>query len=85
MLLFHHHIEGKMKKSPFSEFCERLKIPDNIKNAFAAYLRTEYATRFLLSQEGETVHLMIGRMTEEQLKDAWQMFVKEMARYLLNK
>lgn len=74
-----------MPKSPLSEFCDELKIPENIKNAFGAYLRTEYANRFLLAKDGETIHLMIGRLSHEQLTDAWQMFVREMARYLLSK
>lgn len=74
-----------MKKSPLSEFCEELGIPENIKNAFGAYLRTEYANKFLLAKDGETIHLMIGRLTHDQLVDAWKMFVREMARYLANK
>lgn len=86
MLLYLVHIEGvRLKHSPFTEFCENLKIPENIRNAFKAYLQTEYADRFLLAKDGETVHLMIGRLTQEQLNEAWQMFVKEMARYLLKK
>jgi hypothetical protein len=72
-------------KSPLTEFCDELGIPENLKNAFSAYLRTEYAKRFFLAQDGDTIHLMIGRLTHEQLQDAWQMFVKEMAKYLLGK
>lgn len=74
-----------MPSSPLSEFCNELGIPENIKNAFGAYLRTEYANRFLLAKDGETVHLIVGRLTHEQLTDAWQQFVKEIHRYLLNK
>ena len=74
-----------MKKSSLSEFCTERGIPENIKNSFAAYLKTEYARKFLLSESGETVHLVLGRLTQEQLSDAWQMFLKEMVRYINNK
>jgi len=72
-------------KSPLSEFAEELGIPENLKSAFGAYLKTEYANRFLLAKDGETIHLMLGRLTHDQLVDAWQMFVREMARYLTSK
>lgn len=74
-----------MKHSPLSEFCKELGIPENIKNAFGAYLHTDYANRFLLAKDGETIHMVISRLSHEQLTDAWQMFVREMARYLLSK
>jgi aspartate/tyrosine/aromatic aminotransferase len=85
MLPFRPPIGDKLKHSPFSDFCSELKLNDNIKGAFNAYIRTEYANRFLIAKEGETIHLVISRLTDEQLRDAWQQFVKEMARYSLTK
>lgn len=71
-----------MKKSPISEFCDSRGIPDTIKQAFSTYLKVEYARKFFLSESGETIHLVMGRLTQEQLEDAWQLFLKELVRYL---
>jgi len=71
-----------VKPSPLSEFCDKLGIPDNIKHAFAAYLRTDYASKFKLSGEGETIHIVISRLTQAQLEDAWQQFIKDLVKYL---
>ncbi len=69
-------------KSNLSEFCEQHGIPESIKAAFGTYLRTIYAKKFLLSDNGETVHLLIGRMTTEELETAWQEYVRELANWL---
>ena len=69
-------------KSNLSDFCEKHGISDNIKASFGTYLRTIYAKKFLLSDNGETVHLMIGRMTEEQLETARQEYDRELANWL---
>lgn len=69
-------------KSPLTEFCEKRGISDSIKASFGAYLRTIYAKNFFLSGEGETIHLMINKMSEEDLEKAWQEYVKELANWL---
>jgi hypothetical protein len=69
-------------KSNLSEFCEARGISDQIKTAFGAYLRSIYAQKFLMNENGETIHLVMGRMSQEDLADAWQDFVKDLARYL---
>lgn len=72
----------KLAKSPLTEFCEKRHVPKQIQNAFGAYVRTYYAERFRMNSEGETVHLILGRMSQEDLEDAWQDFVKAIVRYL---
>jgi hypothetical protein len=69
-------------KSPLSTFCEKRHISKQLQQAFGAYLRSHYAEKFRFAPDGETVHLIVGRMGEEDLKDAWQDFVKDIAKYL---
>lgn len=69
-------------QSPISEFCEERGIPVNIKIAFSAYVRSVYADKFLLRGDTDTVRIMVGRLTQEQVQDAWLEFTKELARHL---
>lgn len=69
-------------RSPLTEFCDRRGIDGNIKQAFSAYLRSVYSKRYLLGNDGETVHLMISKMSEEQLEQMWREFVSELAKHL---
>jgi len=69
-------------RSPISEFCAKLGVSDQIKSAFGAYIRSVYADKFKMSEGGETVHLILNKMSQEDLADAWQDFVKDLARYL---
>jgi hypothetical protein len=69
-------------KSILTEFCEKRGISDPIKASFGTYLRTIYAKNFSLSGEGETIHLMINKMSEEDLEKAWIEFIKELANWL---
>ena len=69
-------------KSPISEFCDVRLISDSLKNSFSAYIRSEYSRRFKMSMDGETVQLLLGRMSQEDLEDAWKDFTNELAKYL---
>jgi hypothetical protein len=69
-------------RSPLSEFCDARGISGQIKSAFGAYIRSVYSQKFLMSESGETVHLIVNRMSQEDLDDAWQDFVKDLAKYL---
>lgn len=69
-------------KSPLSEFCDKRGIPNQIKNSFGAYIRAYYADRFKMSESGETIHLILNRMSEDDLELAWQDFVKDLAKYI---
>lgn len=69
-------------KSPISEFCDSRLISDSLKHSFSAYIRSEYSRRFKMSLDGETVQLLLGRMSQEDLEDAWKDFTNELAKYL---
>lgn len=69
-------------KSPISEFCEQRKIPNHIKDAFSAYCRSVYADKFAFLKDSDTAHLLISRLTQDQLEDAWIGFTNELKRYL---
>lgn len=69
-------------KSNLSEFCEARGISNQIKTSFGAYIRSVYAQKFMMNENGETVHLIMSRMSQEDLEDAWQDFVRDLAKYL---
>ena len=69
-------------KSPISEFCDSRGISGQLKSAFGAYIRSMYADKFKMSEGGETVHLILNKMSQEDLEAAWQDFVKDLARHL---
>ncbi len=61
-----------------SEFCSARGIPSGIEEAFIAYIRSDYARRFQMKKDGDTVKLIVSKMNEKQVEEAWQMFVKEL-------
>lgn len=69
-------------KLPLHEFCEERLIPDSIRIAFGAYVSAEMGKRFMMSKEGETVKLMMSRITLEHLKEYWDRFVIDLKDYL---
>lgn len=69
-------------KSTISEFCDSRGITGQIKSAFSAYIRAVYADKFGMKESGETVHVILNRMSQADLSDAWQDFVKDLAKYL---
>ena len=73
-----------MIKSPISEFCEKRGLPQNIKDAFAAYARGVYADRFELRRDTDTVRLMVNNLTEDQMEAIWLEFISELKRTLVS-
>lgn len=69
-------------KSPISKFCEEKGVPNNIRDAFAAYSRSVYADRFLLRGDTDTVRLMINNLTQEQMESLWLEFISDLKRTL---
>lgn len=69
-------------KSPISEFCSGRGIPNQIKNSFATYIRSVYARKYLMAENGETIHMMINGLSQDELETLWQEFVVELAKYL---
>lgn len=64
-----------------TDFCEKRGVTSHMKEAFQAYLRSQYAQEFFLAN-GETVKLTVSKMNEEELKVAWGKFVSEFRNYL---
>lgn len=71
-------------KSPLREYCEERMITDSIRVSFGAYIRSEMGKKFRMDIDGETVHLMLSRITTDQLDEYWQEFVRELKSYLSN-
>jgi len=59
-------------------FCEERKITKRIENAFVTYCRSTYSQRFTMNENGETVKLVVDRMTDKQVLEAWLEFVNEL-------
>ena len=69
-------------KAPISQFCDKKGIPENIRDAFAAYLRSTYSVRYLLRSDTDTIRIMVNRMNDEQFEKAWKEFVSDLKKYL---
>ena len=64
-----------------SKFCEGRMIDTKLEEAFTAYIRSEYASKFSL-RNGETTKLVVSKLTIEEVSDAWVEFVRDMKKYL---
>jgi hypothetical protein len=60
-----------------AQFCQERGIAKSIRDAFETYCRSTYAARFSMSDKGDTVKLIVSKMTMKQVEDAWQDFVRE--------
>ena len=58
------------------QFCEERKLTNPIQEAFIVYVRSTYAERFMLSM-GDTVQMIVNKMTRQQVEEAWLEFVRE--------
>lgn len=63
------------------DFCEKKGVKTNMQEAFQAYLRSKYAQEFYLNN-GETVKLVVSKMSEDELQVAWEKFVGDFKAYL---
>lgn len=59
------------------EFCSQRQVTKAIEDAFMAYVRSSYATRFEM-KNGETVKMIVQKLTAAQVEDAWLEFVREL-------
>lgn len=57
------------------KFCADRKIPASMEDAFLVYCRSEYAQEYLLKKDGDTIKLVLEKMTQEQVLDAWNKFL----------
>lgn len=70
------------EKSPLSDFCTARGISDRIKMSFGMYIRSVYADKFRMNPNGETVHIIMNRLSQDDLEAAWMDFVKELAKHI---
>lgn len=68
---------GDIMKSTIVEFCENKGIKQDMMDAFIAYVRSMNASKFMMRRDGDTVRLLVERMTEEQVHSAWVQFLSD--------
>lgn len=64
-----------------SDFCEKKGITSNMQEAFIAYIRSDYAYKYFVSN-GETLRLVVSKLNMEEIEEAWQSFVSDFKNYL---
>lgn len=64
-------------KSPITLFCEGRKIPENMMRAFSAYTNYVLADKYGMRSDQDTVKIMMGRLTNEQVEQIWIEFVND--------
>lgn len=52
-----------------------------MQEAFIAYIRSEYAHKYYVSN-GETLRLVVSKLNMEEIEQAWQSFVMDFKNYL---
>lgn len=63
------------------DFCEKRAISMNMQEAFIAYVRSDYARKYFL-QNGETMKLVVSKMSVDEVEEAWLSFVNDFKSYL---
>ena len=66
------------------DFCEKKNISANMQEAFVAWLRSDYARKFVTRSDGETTKLIVSKMRDDEIEDAWREFTTEFRKYLMN-
>lgn len=66
-------------ENPISKFCELKGLPINIERAFTSYIKSMYSTRYQMHPDGDTVKTFVLNMSEQQIQEAWQNFVSDLA------
>lgn len=62
-------------------FCETRAISVNMREAFIAYVRSDYAQKYWV-RNGETMRLVVSKLSMEEVEEAWQSFVNDFKNYL---
>lgn len=52
-----------------------------MQEAFIAYVRSDYAHKYYVSN-GETLRLVVSKLTMEEIEEAWLSFVTDFKNYL---
>ncbi len=74
--ILRHFYKVEMK-SELDEFLDSRRIADPLRSAFIAYCKSLYGSRYMFKSEGETVKLFLTRMTDEQVLQAWNDFIRD--------
>ena len=64
------------------EFCEERKLSKPLEDAFTMYCRSDYADRYMIRTAGETTEMLVRKMTQSQVEEAWSKFVCEIKNLL---
>lgn len=64
-------------------FCESRGVPQTMEDAFITYCKSDYAQKYLLKKDGDTIKLVLEKMTQEQVLDAWNKFLTDIKPFML--
>lgn len=64
------------------DFCDKKDIPQKMKEAFVAYMRSDYAIKFMTRSDGDTTKLVVSKLVDKELEEAWQEFIKDFRKLL---
>src|SRR5512138_2591192 len=58
-------------QSNLTEFCDERNLSDALRQAFLTYCKSMFASRYLMSPNGDTINKFVAEMSREQVLDAW--------------
>lgn len=64
------------------KFCEARGVSKGMTDAFIAYCRFAFGRQYELMKDGDTVKLILSKMSEEQVEQAWKEFVNDFSKTL---
>lgn len=64
-------------KSPITEFCDKRGVPESMRRAFSAYTTFVLGQKYNMSSDRDTIKIMMGRLTNEQVEQIWIDFVND--------
>lgn len=65
-------------QSNLTEFCDERNLSDALRQAFLTYCKSMFASRYLMSPNGDTINKFVAEMTQEQVLDAWNQFIHDL-------
>ena len=72
-------MNGKTKsKTPVTEFCEERCVPKKIETLFSVFCRVTLAEKFMMNKDGDTIRIMLDKLTQGQIEGLWVKFVIEL-------
>ena len=60
------------------KFCGDRHLSQSMEDAFIVYCRSEYASKYSLRAEGDTIKGVVGRLTQSQVLESWNRFINEL-------